>query len=183
MMSELSILRIDGLNMHELAINKDNAAQMRKYAAASQSFKAPFYMMNEAPVAGSEELILDLFELAVNEKFSYGVHYCHYRARIIKQNTAKFHIVALKAKRAYERVDEEGLLEKLVISESGIAEALAALEEIKAPKEKIHLSLAKKRLETGTDYLEYLDPGKYETAIVKSLPLAGFDDVSIQIVK
>ena len=183
MMYELSKLRIDGINMHELAFNKDNLGQMRKYVAAYPSFKAPFYLMNEAPVAGSEELIFNLLELALTEQFSYGIHYCHYRARIIKQNISKFHIVASAVKRPYERVDEGGLLEKLVVSEPGIADALTTLEKHKAPKEKIHLSLAKKRLETDIDYLEYLDPDKYETAIIKSLPFAGFDDVSIQIVK
>ena len=138
LMLELDKLEIDGLNLHELVFNSHNAEKMRQrpYLAAYPSYKVPFYLLNEAPVLGSEELILDLLELGLTEKLSYGIHYCYYRARIIKQNIFKHYRIALKTRRPYERVNDDGLLEKLVIPEPGIADTLAALERHGVPKGK-----------------------------------------------
>lgn len=185
MMFESEKLGIDSINFHEMVISSHNVEKLRPrgYIAAQPAYKVPFYLMNEAPVLGSEELILDLLELALTKQFSYGVHYCSYRARIIKQNYSKQYLVASKIHRPYEQVSQEGLLEKLAVSESGIAEALADLEKHQVPKEKIHLSMSKKRLETDKNYLAFLNPKQYEIAVVKTYPGGFFYDVSIEILE
>lgn len=185
-MFELDKVGIDCINFHELAIYPANVEDMRSrgYVAAQQAYKSPFYLgMNSAPVLGSEELIFDLLDLALTEQFSYGVHYCHNHARIIKQNFSKHSRVASKTCRPYERITEEGLLEKLVVPEPGIDDALADLRVHHVAEEKIHLSRSKKRLETDINYLEYLDTRQYEVAIVKVLPEGFFNDLSIGIIK
>lgn len=185
LMFELEKLGIDGINLHEMVVNSYNAEKMchKGYMVAQAAYETPFYLMNNAPISGSKELILDLLDLALTEQFSYGVHYCHYKARILKQNFSRFFQVALKCRRPYEQINEEGLLEKLVISEPGIADALADLEKHQVPKEKIHLSKSKRRLETSIDYLKFLNPQCYEAAVVKTLPQGFFQDVSIEILK
>jgi pyruvate formate-lyase activating enzyme-like uncharacterized protein len=186
MMFGLEGVGIDCLNLHEMAIYPANIEKMRRrgYTAARPVYQAPFYlMMDSAPVSGSEELILDLIDLALTEQFSYGIHYCHYKARILKQNLLKHYHVARKVCRPYERVSEEGLLEKLVVPESGMDKAIADLKRHRVPEEKIYQSISKKRLETDMDYLEFLNPKQYEVAIVKTLPEGFFNDLSIKIIK
>jgi len=186
MMFELEEVGIDCLNLHELAIYPANVEKMRRrgYTAARSVYQAPFYlMMDSAPVSGSEELILDLIDLALTKQLSYGIHYCHYRARILKQNLLKHYHVACKVRRPYERVSDEGLLEKLVVPEPGMDKAIADLKRHRVPEEKIHQSISKKRLETAVDYLDFLNPRQYEVAIVKTLPEGFFNDLSIKIIK
>ncbi|MFQ5646021.1 MAG: radical SAM protein [bacterium] len=184
LLPELGRVGIDCLNLHELVVNIHSLKRMkgRGYKAAQPAYKVPFYTrMNEAPIAGSLELILDVLDRAVKEDFSYGIHYCHYRARIIRQHLGKDLQVATRIRRPYEKVTGEGLLEKVVIPGSGLQQALEDLEKHRIEKVKVRIVPYRNRLETDLDYVDYLNPRQYEVAVVQSLPYGKFTDVDIRV--
>ncbi len=95
-LTELEQIGIFSINLLELCFPLNNAAEFQKrgYHIKARPYRVlyNYWYAGGLPIAGSEELCLDLLEFAIDSGFKMGVHYCSlenkHTGQIYQQNQA-----------------------------------------------------------------------------------------------
>lgn len=181
LMAVLDKLGIFGLNLHELLFFGYNHSFYKKRGYMLKTAETrPFYSELAVPIYHSEETAFHLLEFAIKKQYTMSVHYCSCSAKQDIQHIRKRYQYAVDSQRPYEKITEDGLLEKLVIYEPENRDALKDLKCYSIPQGQINISSDKRRLEIHPDNLRYLNLKKYEVGIVRSLP--DYRDVDIKVI-
>lgn len=170
---KLDKLGVHHLNLHELFFTFENSKRLKRrgYKPLLGSSWFEFYS-NESPVYGSELTAFHILDYALKEKISLPINFCSY---YYKQNV-QYLLSRLKEasiiKRPHEVITSDGFLKKIVIyeSEKNLNQIIKQLNLRGVPRDQIVLFSRESRLETHIKNLKYLDKGKYEIGVVKSVP-------------
>ena len=174
--------KIDFLNLNELEISDTNACKL-----VEKGYKAKD--KHSYGVKGSEELAKELLRYIFNKKYKIDVHYCTCKLKDSVQLRNRIKKRAKNAAKAYDNVDEEGMLVRGAVYYGGVGalksvkvlnSVLDVLKQNKVPKKYYGLDKKRGRLLTTTVVVEKLSrefkksAGKMKTsvkvAIVREYP-------------
>lgn len=183
----LERLGVNYLNLHELVFSYKNITELKKREYVGvHIFQSTRGVFQERPVLGSENSAFRILQFAIQNELSLPINYCSLDYKNNIQIPDRRKAISSAYRLPHERVTKDGYCEKIVIYESkeNIDKIMTQLKK-HIPRNQIHLSPEKERLEIHPDYLKYLKLSQYEVGIVKSFRMdtnAEAQDIDIRII-
>ncbi len=142
--------KIDFLNLNELEVADNNISKLRKMGFLTKDNLS-------YAVEGSEETALNLMRYSLNKKYSLNIHYCTAKLKDRIQLGERIKRRAKNTAKAYDVIDEEGILIRGAIYCDNPRDTRKGLiKEFEIPAKLIETDHKRKRILTTVEIVEEL---------------------------
>jgi len=171
MINKLEQMNVKYLNFHELYFTQYNIESLKsKGYIFKYKDTLPFYRRDLYPVFGSEETALKLLKYSALNTKRLCVHYCSSAARLDHQIVNQRKNIAFNRRKSYEKITNEGLLEKGIIYGLPLNEIKSILKKLKVPNKEMSVKAKNCWVEVSPKTLKYIKVKKIKCAIISVMP-------------